>query len=419
VSKNQTTSCDDPVELNVLSVEQARENILGSCLVPGRKESVKIQHALGRVLATSTSSSIDVPGHTNSAMDGYAVAATDLPETGSKQFQLAGKSLAGSAFEGALAKNNCVRVTTGAVMPAGSDTVIMQEHVKLTNDHVEIDARHRAGQHVRLAGNDIAKNTQVLELGRLLTAADLGVLASIGKQDVDVYQRPKVCFFSSGDELKAPGQDLAHGEIYNSSRYSIGALVQQAGAELISAEILPDQPDVMRSAFINAAQQADLIITTGGVSVGEADYIKDILAELGEVGFWKIAMKPGRPLAFGKIKDCLFFGLPGNPVSSMATFMQLVRPAIYTVAGMQPLPQTIRIQARLQDDIKKRPGRMDFQRGILSFANGRCEVSTTGTQSSGMSIANCFIVLSAEAGDIAAGELVEVEPFSQDLQAAV
>ena len=423
MSDNKITSCDDLVEHSVLSVEQAQQNILGSCSAITRLESVKIEDAQSRVLVNNISSSIDVPGHTNSAMDGYAIAGADLPESGSKQFQLLGKSLAGNSFTGTLSKNSCVRVTTGAVMPAGSDTVIMQEHVHVTDDRVEIDDHHRAGQHVRLAGNDIAKNTLVLEKGRCLTAADLGILASIGLQHIDVYHRPKVCFFSSGDELKVPGEALAHGEIYNSSRYSIGALVQQAGAELISADILPDQPDVMRTAFVKAAQEADIIITTGGVSVGEADYIKDILAELGEVGFWKIAMKPGRPLAFGKIKNCLFFGLPGNPVSSMATFMQLVRPAIYAVAGMQPLPQAIRIQARLLDEIKKRPGRMDFQRGILTFTNGQCEVSTTGTQSSGqlrsMSIANCFIVLAAETGDIAAGQMVEVEPFSQELQAAI
>ncbi len=419
MNNKQTPSCDDPVEENVRSVEQALQSILASCTAVTRQESIKIENTVGRVLANNITSSIDVPGHTNSAMDGYAVAAADLPESGTKLFQLAGKSLAGSAFEGTISSDSCVRVTTGAVMPTGTDTVIMQEHVSVIDDHVEIDDRHRAGQHVRLAGNDIATNTQVLDQGRRLTAADLGVLASIGITTTDVLVRPKVCFFSSGDELKPPGQKLAHGEIYNSSRYSIGALVEQAGAELLSAEILPDQPDVMRAAFIKAAQVSDIIITTGGVSVGEADYIKDILAELGEIGFWKIAMKPGRPLAFGKIEDCLFFGLPGNPVSSMATFMQFVRPAIYTVAGIQPLPQPIRIQARLLDEIKKRPGRMDFQRGILTFSNGLCEVSTTGTQSSGqlrsMSIANCFIVLAAEAGDIAAGQTVEVEPFLQDL----
>lgn len=419
MSSNETSSCDDPVEKSVLSVEQALQNILATCTALTAHESIQIERTQGRILANNITSSIDVPGHTNSAMDGYAVAGADLPESGSKQFQMAGKSLAGSAFAGSLSSDSCVRVTTGAVMPDGTDTVIMQEHVSVTDDQVEIDDRHRAGQHVRMAGNDIAKSTQVLEQGRRLTAADLGVLASIGLQDVDVYQRPKVCFFSSGDELKPPGQELEHGEIFNSSRYSIGALIEQAGAELLSAEILPDQPNVMRAAFIKAAQEADVIITTGGVSVGEADYIKDILAELGEVGFWKIAMKPGRPLAFGKIKDCLFFGLPGNPVSSMATFMQLVRPAIYKVAGIQPLPQPIRIQARLLDEIKKRPGRMDFQRGILTFSNGQCEVSTTGMQSSGqlrsMSIANCFIVLAANDGDVAAGQTVEVEPFSQDL----
>lgn len=415
--KNKATDCDDTPNRD-LQLAEALEEILRSCTVINEHELVDLTDALDRILAQDIVAPKDVPGYDNSAMDGYALAATSLPGSGSKSLQLIGKSLAGAPFPDTVGTDQCVRITTGGMLPAGTDTVVMQEHVELKEDNtVIVDDRHRAKQHVRYADNDIAAGTSVFKAGRCLTAADLGVIASLGIAQVSVNRKTRVAFFSSGDEIKALGEPLRAGEIYNSSRYSIGALIAQSGAELVSTTVLKDDYTAIKKSLADATKQVDVIITTGGVSVGEADYIKDVFDEIGEIGFWKLAMKPGRPLAFGKSGDSVFFGLPGNPVSSMATFIQLVEPALQKISGQHPLTEKITLRATITDDIKKRPGRIDFQRGVLSIKDGAHQVSTTGAQSSGqlssMSVANCFIVLPLEAGDISAGDIVTVQPFKR------
>ncbi len=416
--KNKSNDCDDPQQQPVLQLAEAIEKVLEACPVINESEIVELGDAGGRVLAEVIVAPRDVPGFDNSAMDGYALASADLPDSGSKTIQLVGKALAGKPYKEEVGKNQCVRITTGGVMPTGTDTVVMQEHVELLGgDEIKIDDRHRPKQHVRYADNDIAKDSPVLAAGKCLSAADLGVIASLGIDRVAVYRRVKVAFFSSGDEIKTLEESLEPGEIYNSSRYSIGALITQAGAELRDTQVLRDHYDAIKTALSAATREVDVIITTGGVSVGEADYIKDVFDEIGEIGFWKLAMKPGRPLAFGKSGHCVFFGLPGNPVSSMATFMQIVEPALHKISGRDPMPEKITLSAIASEDIKKRPGRIDFQRGILSFRDGAYHVTTTGTQSSGqlssMSIANCFVVLPLEASNISAGDPVTVQPFTK------
>lgn len=412
---NNPNDCGD-VSTPDLRLPAALEKILQSCPKISESETVNLSDAIGRILAQDIVVPHDVPGYDNSAMDGYALAGSSLPKSGSKNLHLLGKSLAGAPFTDTVGDNQCVRITTGAMLPPGTDTVVMQEHVEvIENNTIVIDDRHRPQQHVRYADNDLAAGTKILQAGRCLTAADLGVIASLGMAALHVYRRVKVAFYSSGDEIKPIGETLQPGEIYNSSRYSIGALINQAGAELVSTQVLKDDYQSIKETLQDATKKVDVIITTGGVSVGEADFIKDVFDEIGEIGFWKLAMKPGRPLAFGKSGPCVFFGLPGNPVSSMATFIQLVEPALQKISAQYPLPEKITLRATITDNIKKRPGRIDFQRGILTFTDGAYSVTTTGTQSSGqlssMSLANCFVVLPLEAGDISAGDKVLVQPF--------
>jgi len=413
---NKPTDCDDPVNASSLHLAEAIEQDVASCTAVGATEQVILTEALGRILAQDLIAPRDVPGFDNSAMDGYAVVSSDLPTSGKKSLSLIGTSMAGTGFNGVVSPGECIRIMTGAMMPAGADTVVMQEHVTLgQNNQIEIDDRHRPQQNVRYADNDIAGGNQVLSAGRCLSPADLGVLASLGIETVDVIRRVRVAFFSSGDEIKTLGDTLGPGEIYNSSRYSIGALIEQTGAQLQNVAVLEDDYAVVKQALLKTAAEVDVIITTGGVSVGDADYIKDAVEEIGEIGFWKLAMKPGRPMAFGRLGNCVFFGLPGNPVSSMATFKQIVAPALHKISGRFPLPNKIRLNAIATSNIKKRPGRIDFQRGILNHTSNGFEVSSTGAQSSGqlssMSEANCFIVLPLDGGDIKAGDIVLVEPF--------
>ena len=399
----------------LLHVDQALTRILAMTVPVTETEHLAIRDALGRILATEIVSPINVPNYANSAMDGYAVRADDLPTaTPQAQLSVIGTSWAGTPFNGAVTSGQCVRIMTGAKMPAGADTVIMQEQVQRQDDRITIGTGHCAGQNVRHPGEDIAEGKTVLAAGQSIGPAELGLLASLGIAQVKTVRRLRVAFFSTGDELQPVGSKLEEGQIYDSNRYTLHGMLTQLGVELIDMGVVRDDPEAIEAAFLQASQQADAIITSGGVSVGEADFVKATLDKLGKVDFWRIAMKPGKPLAIGKVKQAMFFGLPGNPVSVMATFYLFAMPALRAMMGQTPSPP-LRIKAATLHTLKKTPGRMDFQRGLLSNDNGRLVVDATGMQAShilsGMSRANCFIVLPLEAGNIDAGSEVDVIPF--------
>ncbi len=407
-------SCDE-TDPNSLTVEQARRQIDALITPVADIQDVDLTRALHQVLAEAVISPIDVPPCRNSAMDGYAVRSADLPAAGEAELAVVGTAWAGRPFAGAVAPGQCVRIMTGARLPDDTDTVIMQEHVRREDDVARIGPGHCAGQNVRHPGEDIARGSTVLEAGQLLRAAELGLLASLGVPTVRVRRRPVVAYFSTGDELRAPGEALDDGQIYDSNRYILSGLLRELDVEPLDLGVIPDDRAAVEAAFLDAAARADAVITSGGVSVGEADFVKETLARLGSVDFWKIAMKPGKPLAFGKIGQAFFFGLPGNPVSVMATWYQMVKPALRRLRGESP-PPPLTLRVPCSEPLKKRPGRVDFQRGILETgADGRLSVRSVGMQAShilsGMSRANCFIVLPREAGNIAAGEPVEVQPF--------
>ena len=408
-------SCEDDYDNASLSCAAALERLLAATRPLEETEQLPIRTALGRVLATAVTSPFNVPAHTNSAMDGYALRGSDVPASGLSTLRVVGASFAGKPFTGTVGPGEAVRIMTGAVVPDGADTVVLQEQVNATEATVDIDSRHKTGQHVRAAGEDIKAGATVLPAGRRLTAADLGLVASLGRPEVTVVRRPRVAFFSTGDELRSIGEPLGRGEIYDSNRYTLFGMLARLGVEPIDLGVVRDDPDALSSAFRRAAAMADVIITSGGVSVGEADYTKDVLGELGEIRFWKIAMKPGRPLAFGRVGKAAFFGLPGNPVSVMVTFYQFVQPALEKLMGTTPRrPWTL--SARTTAALKKKPGRAEFQRGFLAQgSNGEWTVSPTGDQGSGiltsMSQANCFIVLEIDTGKVEAGALVPVQPF--------
>ncbi len=417
-------ACTDDSDPQSLPFSAALAKVLAAAPVIAETRRLPLREALGRVLADDVRSQINVPGHTNSAMDGYALRSQDLPSGGAAEFRLAGSAFAGRPFDGAVRAGQCVRIMTGGVMPEGCDTVVIQEHAEADGARVRINAGHRAGQNVRRAGEDIAAGAVALQRGRRLMAADIGLLASLGVGEVGVVRELRACIFSTGDELRPVGAALKTGELYDSNRYTLSCMLGRLGAQVRDLGVVRDDRGALREAFARGAQDCDAVITSGGVSVGEADYTRQTLDELGEVGFWKIAVKPGRPFAFGKLRGKIrggnggacYFGLPGNPVSVMATFYMLVQPALRKMAGETDI-QPLKLRARCVSALRKRPGRAEFQRGILSVGDdGAAAVESTGAQGSGilssMSRANCFIFLPDEAGDIAAGGEVTVLPFA-------
>ncbi|MGB2079261.1 MAG: molybdopterin molybdotransferase MoeA [Vibrio sp.] len=409
--------CDTP---GLLPLDQALSKMLDSIEIINKTQTLALEDAAGYVLASDILSPIFVPPFDNSAMDGYAVRQADLESnTSLKQI---GKSFAGQPFDGEYEVNSCVRIMTGAQIPAGYDLVIMQEQTQVNGDEVDFSAALpvQLGQNIRPRGDDIVEGALVLEKGHRLTPRDIPMIASLGIAQVKVYTKPKVAFFSTGDELKPLGTKLAAGEIYDSNRYGIAVLIEKFGCEPVDLGVIPDCKDKLRQAFIDAKNQADVVVTSGGVSVGEADYTKEILDELGEIGFWKLAIKPGKPFAFGKLGDALFCGLPGNPVSAMMTLYVLVQPLLAKLSGHTQWQAPVMIPAQTTTKLKKVPGRTDFQRGIYQLnEDGQFVVETTGNQSSGafrsMSLANCFIVLERERGHVKAGERVMIQPFNHTL----
>lgn len=409
-------SCEDELNTGLLTVAEAQIRILDGVSAITATEMLPIRDTLGRVLAENIVSPINVPSHTNSAMDGYALRAADLPADGVHSYPVPGTSWAGRPWLTPIEPGQAIQIMTGGMMPAGADTVVMQEQVEREGDSVRIGTGHKPGQNVRAAGEDIATGQSVMGAGKCLTAADIGVLASLGLSEASVYRRLKVAFFSTGDELRAVGESLAPGEIHDSNRYTLYGMLKKLDVEIIDMGVVRDRRELVEQAFKEAAASADAIITSGGVSVGEADFVKETLEKLGSMSFWKIAMKPGRPVTFGHINAAVFFGLPGNPVSVMVTFFQFVRPALLKMSGATDAASVYSVRARTLTALRKRPGRYEFQRAVLEQPEpGEFSVRSVGAQGSGilrsMSEANCFILLQPDQTSVEAGQEVLVQPF--------
>ncbi len=398
-----------------LPVERAREIISGCVETVALVERVAIRSALDRVLAHDVVSTIDVPPHDNSAMDGYAVRGADLAENADTRLRVAGTAFAGRAFDGKVAPGEALRVMTGASLPAGLDTVVIQEVVRAEGDIVVVPPGQERGQHRRLRGEDLRVGEPALAAGKRLTPADIGMLASLGVAEVGVRRRLRVAFFSTGDELRSIGETLAPGQIYDSNRYTIWSMLARLGVEIVDLGVVRDSPEALERAMRIAAAEADAIVSSGGVSVGEADFTREVMARLGDVAFWRIAIRPGRPMAFGRVGRACYFGLPGNPVAVMITFYFIVRDALLQMMGAtpQPLPW---VRARSLEPMRKRAGRTEYQRAKLALgADGRMEVRTMGNQGSGvlrsMSDANCVVVLHHDQGSVAIGDEVDCVAF--------
>jgi molybdopterin molybdotransferase len=385
-------------------------------------ENVAIHEALGRVLAQDVISPISVPPHDNSAMDGYAFDGAQLARTDSLTLEIAGTALAGKAWQGNVGSGQCLKIMTGAIMPKGLDTVVPQEFVSSQAadgagaTRISFPAKLlQAGDNRRLKGEDLHEGKPALDKGTRLTPAACGLLASLGLPSVPVYRRVRVAYFSTGDEILSLGEALREGAVYDSNRYTVRGLIARLDCEFIDLGVVRDDPAMLEAAFRQAAAKADAIITSGGVSVGEADYTKAMMKKLGDVAFWKIAMRPGRPMAVGRIGSSVLFGLPGNPVAVMVTFLAFVRPALLRMMGSTQAQAPL-LQARSAEAIRKKAGRTEFQRGIVTrAANGSLEVRVTGNQGSGvlssMVQANGLIVLGHAQGNVAAGDVVDVMMF--------
>ena len=411
-----TTSCaSDAPDNRALSAAEARRRMLAEVAPVAGREFVPVRAALGRVLAAGIVAPHDVPAHDNSAMDGYAIRFDSLVAEGETRLAVVGTAFAGKAFSGLVGKGQAVRIMTGAVLPAGADTVVVQEAVRVEGDAVLVPPGQKPGQNTRRAGEDLARGALALPAGKQVGPAELGLIASLGIAEVEVVRRLRVAFFSTGDELASIGTPLAPGQIYDSNRYTLHGLLTRLGAEVIDLGVVPDRPEALESALREASAMADAIVTTGGVSVGEADFIKEVLARLGEVRFWKLNIKPGRPMAFGKVGDAWLFGLPGNPVAVMVSYTQFALDALRRLSGVDPVPPRPLLTAIAANAIRKQPGRREYLRGALVAVDGGWQVKTTGNQGSGvlrsMSEANCFVVLPEECAGVQPGDAVAVELF--------
>jgi len=406
-------------ESAALSVSQALDYMLSAVAPISGSECVPLRAALGRILAADVTSPYDVPAHDNSAMDGYALCADSLAADTETSLVVVGTAFAGRPFSGLVGKGQAVRIMTGAVLPAGADVVVEQELVRVEvgegGDVVVIPPGQARGKNIRHAGEDLARGVVALRAGKRIGAAELGVIASLGVAEVEVKRRLRVAYFSTGDELASIGQTLVPGQIYDSNRYTLFGLLSRLGVDIIDKGVVPDRPEQLEQTLNEAATQADAIITSGGVSVGEADFVKEILAKSGEVKFWKVNVKPGRPMAFGRVGKAWLFGLPGNPVSVMVSFSQFARPALLKLAGGDVSPLPLEVKVRAACSIRKPHGRREYQRGVLCAVDGQWEVRTTDNQGSGvlrsMTEANCFIVLPEDCASVSPGDIVSVQPF--------
>ncbi|MBI1736766.1 MAG: molybdopterin molybdotransferase MoeA [Candidatus Rokubacteria bacterium] len=397
----------------MISVRDGQNRILAQVAAPLPPEQVPLTKALGRVLADDVRAPFDVPPADNSAVDGYAVASADIPADGTTTLDVIADLPAGTVFTGTLSPGQTVRIMTGAPMPHGADTVYPQEVVAREERRVRVGPIAK-GVNVRMRGEDVRSGAVVLACGSVLRPQDIGLVASLGAWQVLVHRRPRVALLSTGDEVAEPGGPRAAGQIYDANRFTLRGSIEQCGGDVVDLGIVPDVRDTLRTRLLEAERIADVVVTSGGVSVGDYDLVKDVLGELGGIDFWQVAMQPGRPLAVGRIRSAHFFGLPGNPVASLLAFMLFVRPALYKLGGRRRLfPETF--HARTTEPLRKKPGRREYKRGVLAFHDGAWQVRTTGPQGSGilssMVTGNCLIVLDEDRGDVATGEIVEVEPF--------
>ncbi len=408
-------SCLSDYDPQALSVSDAQRVIERFVTPVEAIERVAIRAALDRVLALDVISPIDVPGRDNSAMDGFAVRGADLATDGESRFEVVGTAVAGKPLEQGIGRGEAVRIMTGAVMPDGADTVVIQEVVRLDAQTLYVPPGQQLGQNRRLRGEDLAAGKPALAAGKRLSPADLGLLASLGVAEVPVRRRLRVAFFSTGDELRSIGESLAPGQVYDSNRYTLHGMLRRLGVELIDMGVVRDSPEALEEAMRIAGESADAIISSGGVSVGEADFTRQVMAKLGDVAFWKIAMRPGRPMAFGRVGRACYFGLPGNPVAVMITFYFFAREALLRMMGAAARPQPY-LRARSVAAMRKKPGRTEYQRALLSIgSDGLMEVRLTGGQGSGvlrsMSEANCIVVLHHDQGSVNAGDMVDCLAF--------
>ncbi len=412
----QIDSCVKSHKAELLSLEQAFEQIFESIRPLIGRETLNLKDSLNRIIAEDIKSENDIPPHRNSSMDGYAISSRDIPVSGTSYLTVVGTSWAGRPYLNNLSPGQCVRIFTGAAVPEGADTVIMQEDVRRQNDSVEIPNSIKAGENLRYPGDDVSKGQKIFSSGRRLRAEDLGILASIGRLSVPVFRKLCVAFFSTGDELRPLGRSLEFGEIYDSNRYTLYGLLSSLGIDLLDMGTIPDNSDEIKSALTEAAAESDVIITTGGASVGEADYLFEAINEVGQIKFWKIAIKPGKPLLFGNINDQVFFGLPGNPVSVAVTFHKIVSPILKVMMG-EKHQSTLKIKARCGSILTKEAGRREFQRGFLERnEDGELIVKPFKSQGShiltSVSQSNCFIVLPEESTGLEEGQYVDVELFA-------
>ncbi|MEX2961794.1 gephyrin-like molybdotransferase Glp [Microbulbifer sp. TYP-18] len=404
-------------QTGLVPIELARAKLLDSLTAVDGTESVPLDRASGRILTRSIQSAVDLPPGDNSAMDGYAVRYTDLSHR--KPLELIGRAFAGEPYAGRVNPGTCVRIMTGALVPAGADTIVMQEQVETDAESIFVSGEVRQGDHIRRRGEDVGRGQELLAAGTRISVADVALLAAAGIGAVEVKRRPVIALLSTGDELCQPGETLAEGHIYDSNRVALRAALAEMGLEVLDLGIVPDDRPAIGAALERAAREADAVITSGGVSVGQADYTRELLQELGQIDFWKVAMKPGKPFAFGRLMGKPLFGLPGNPVSALVTFYQLVVPAMTLMQGGRWTGPTT-LAAKLLKPLKKKPGRTDFQRGSFhSDACGSLLVEPVATQGShilsGLAAANCFIVLGRDSGSAEAGEIVSIEPFRAPL----
>jgi len=397
----------------MISVQDGQNQILRQLTASTPPELVAVTRARERVLAEDLLAPFDVPPTDNSAVDGYAVASDDVPAASARELDVVGEIMAGATFDGTVASGQTVRIMTGAPMPRGADTVYPQEVVERQGDRLRVGPISK-GSNVRKRGEDIQAGTVAIERGTVLRPQQLGLATSLGQWQVLVHRRPRVALLSTGDEVVEPGTPRRAGQIYDANRFTLRGSIEQCGGEVVDLGIIADVREELRARLLEAAGIGDMVVTSGGVSVGVLDFVKDVLGEIGAIDFWQVAMQPGRPLAFGRIGAAHFFGLPGNPVASMLAFMLFVRPAIYKLAGRRRLfPETA--EAVAVEAMSKKKGRREFKRGVVQWQNGRWEARTTGPQGSGilssMAAGNCLIVLDEARGDVAVGETVLIEPF--------
>lgn len=408
-------SCMDDYDPNSILIDDALKEIHKISKKIKLYEYVSLEDSFNRILFENIKAKLKVPNYDNSAMDGYALNFRDIKKC--KIFNVAGSSLAGSPYKGRIKKNECIKIMTGAVVPNGANIVIMKEEVELIGEkEIKLLSKQiKKLQNIRFSGEDIQVNRIILNKDHVIDSASMGLLASQGINKIKVYKKPKVSFFTSGDEVVQINKKLPYGKVHDSNRYTLLGMLKKNDIQVVDLGHAKDNTKDIKKKFNQAIKKSDLVISTGGVSVGDADYIKDVVNSLGDINFWKVAVKPGRPLAFGKIKDTIFFGLPGNPVSVMVTFLIFVLPCIKLLMGEK---HNLEFESAISEsELKKRKGRAEFQRGIIYKKNNKNYVKTVGEQGSGilssMTRANCLIYLPVEQGKVKLNDKVQILMFKE------